>query len=157
MSLRRHTTSALFLSAILLVSGCILFPPPHSDYRQIHQAALACDAPAVEAIIQTNPAAANLPDDSRRTPLHDAASRNCTNVIGVLLHSGGKMEAKDRAGETPLHVAAQEGFVDAARMLVAAGARINARDANGHTPLKRAIDYEQPGMISYLRSIGGTE
>lgn len=154
-STRIHT---LILPALLLATGgCILFPPPHSDYRPIHQAALACDIQSVTAIIQTNSAAVNLPDDSHRTPLHDAASRNCTNVISLLLHTGAKLEAKDEAGETPLHVAAQEGFVDAARMLIQAGAQVNARDKADHTPLKRAIDYEQPAMADYLRSIGGTE
>jgi ankyrin repeat protein len=147
-----------FLSAVLLLtSGCFLFPPPHSDYRPIHQYSLACDAPAVQAILQTNSTAANLPDDSRRAPLHAAASRNCTNVIAVLLHAGAKLEAKDQAGETPLHVAAQEGFIDAARMLIQAGARINALGNDGHTPLKRAIDYEKPAMADFLRSHGGTE
>src|SRR3954466_11588462 len=107
MTARTQVRSALLLSGVVLLSGCILFPPPHSDYRPIHQAALACDAPSIAAILQTNSASANLPDDSRRTPLHDAASRNCTNVIAILLRSGAKLEAKDQAGETPLHVAAQ--------------------------------------------------
>jgi len=134
-----------------------LLPPPHSDYRPIHQAALACDAQSIQAILQTNSLAVNLPDDSGRTPLHDAASRDCTNVIAVLCHSGAKLEAKDQAGETPLHVAAQEGFMEAARTLIQAGALINARDKKGHTPLKRSIDYEKPEMADYLRSVGGTE
>jgi len=148
----------LFLSVvILLTGGCFLLPPPHSDYRPIHQYSLACDAQSVQAILRTNSAAANLPDDSRRAPLHAAASRNCTNVIAVLLHAGAKLEARDQAGETPLHVAAQEGFLDAARMLIQAGARINARDNDGHTSLKRAMDYEKPAMAEFLRSQGGKE
>jgi ankyrin repeat protein len=154
----RARIPAFFLSAVMLLTGgCFLFPPPHSDYRPIHQYSLACDAQMVQAILQTNPAAANLPDDSRRTPLHAAASRNCTNVIAVLLHAASKLEARDRAGETPLHVAAQEGFLDAAGMLLHAGALINARDNDGHTPLKRAIDYEKPAMVEFLRSQGGKE
>jgi cytohesin len=94
---------------------------------------------------------------SRRTPLHDAVSRNCTNLIPVLLHAGAKLEVKDRAGETPLHVAAQEGFIDAARMLIQSGARINARDNAGQTPLKRALDYERPALADFLRTQGGIE
>jgi uncharacterized protein len=148
----------LILSAVFaLASGCFLLPPPHSDYRPIHQYSLACDAETVQAILRTNPAAVNLPDDSHRSPLHDAASRNCTNVIAVLLRSGATLEARDQSGATPLHVAAQEGFTDAAAMLVHAGAAINARDKDGHTPLKRAIDYEKPAMTDLLRSLGGKE
>jgi ankyrin repeat protein len=147
-----------FLSALLLSeAGCFLFPPPHSDYRPIHQYSLSCDAAAVRAILQTNSAAASLLDDSHRSPLHDAASRNCTNVISILLRAGAKLEVKDQAGETPLHVAAQEGFIDAARMLIQAGAHVNARDKDDNTPLKRATDYEKPAMADYLRSVGGTE
>jgi ankyrin repeat protein len=146
-----------FAPLIVLTSGCFLLPPPHSDYRPIHEYSLACDAQTVQTILRTNSAAVNLPDDSRRTPLHAAASRNCTNVIALLLHSGARLEARDQAGETPVHVAAQEGFIDAARMLLEAGARINARDNDGHTPLRRAIDFEKPAMAEFLRNLGGTE
>jgi ankyrin repeat protein len=147
------------VTAIMLVlnGGCFLSPPPPSDYRPIHQYSLACDEQSVAAILKTNSAAVNLPDDSRRTPLHAAASRNCTNVIPLLLHAGAKIEAQDKAGETPLHVAAQEGFIDAARALIQAGAAVNARDNDAHTPLKRAIDYEKPAMVEFLRSQRGTE
>jgi len=142
---------------LLFSNGCFLFPPPSSDYRPIHQYSIACNADAVRAILQTNSAAANLPDDSKRTPLHDAASRNCTNVIPVLLHAGAKLEAKDQAGETPLHVAAQEGRVEAVTMLTQAGAEINAKDNQGYTPLKRAILYERPTVAALLRSMGAKE
>ena len=145
------------LLLLILSSGCFLLPPHHSDYRPIHQYSLACDVSAVQAIIQTNSAAVNLPDDSRRTPLHAAASRNCTNVIAILLSSGAKLEAKDQAGETPLHVAAQEGSKEAAEMLIRAGAQLNAHDDKGYTPLKRALLYEQPSLVTLLRDSGAKE
>lgn len=156
----RYRFRALHLLALMLVvgsSGCVLLAPPHSDYRPIHQYSLACDAPAVQAILQTNSAAVNLPDDSLRTPLHDAASRNCTNVIAVLLQAGARLEAKDQAGETPLHVAAQEGSAEAVTLLVSAGANINSRDQQGNTPLKRALAYEQTAVANLLRSLGARE
>lgn len=145
------------LGLALLAGGCFLLGPPHSDYRPIHQYSLACDERTVAAILQTNAAAVNLPDDSGRTPLHDAASRNCTNVIGVLVRAGANLEAKDQAGETPLHVAAQEGGLEAAKMLVQAGARVNPRDKQGYTPLKRAELYEQAEVVGWLRGVGGQE
>jgi cytohesin len=157
MQHRFRTLQALAFALLLLTAGCFLFPPPHSNYRQIHQYSLGCDAQTVQAILRTNSAAANLPDDSRRTPLHAAASRNCTNVIAVLLQAGAKLEAKDQAGETPLHVAAQEGCADAVTMLVHLGAQINARDKQGYTPLKRAFAYEQPAVVNLLRSLGAKE
>src|SRR5436853_23792 len=92
---RRSRFLGLLLSAVIILSGgCFLAPPPHSDYRDIHRYSLACDTPMVQAILQTNSAAVNLPDDSHRTPLHAAASRNCTNVIPVLLHAGAKLEPR---------------------------------------------------------------
>ncbi len=157
MQQQLRTFSALTFTLLLLTSGCLLFAPPHSDYRPIHQYSLACDAQTIRAILGTNSAAVNLPDDSHRTPLHAAASRNCTNVIAVLLHAGAKIEAKDKTGETPLHVAAQEGFADAVTMLVQAGADINARDHAGNTPLKRAMDYQQRAVADLLRRLGARE
>ena len=155
--LRQLFASTLCLAIAFLAGGCFLFGPPHSDYRPIHQYSLACDERIVQVILQTNSAALNLRDDSRRTPLHDAASRNCTNVIGVLLRAGAKVDAKDQAGETPLHVAAQEGNSEAVTMLVQAGAKVNARDKKGYTPLKRALLYEQTAVAQLLRGLGGEE
>jgi ankyrin repeat protein len=107
---------------------------------------------AVKAILRSDSAAVNLPDDSGRTPLHNAASRNCTSVIAILLSAGARLEAKDQAGETALHVAAQEGFIDAARMLIQAGANINARDNYEYTPRGRAWNYGQLIMEDFLGS-----
>jgi ankyrin repeat protein len=157
MQHRSRTLQTFTLALLLLTAGCFLFPPPHSDYRPIHQYSLGCNAQAVQAILRTNPATVNLPDDSRRTPLHAAASRNCTSVMAVLLSAGAKLEAKDQAGETPLHVAAQEGCADAVTMLVHDGALINARDNQGYTPLKRALAYEKPAVVNLLRSLGAKE
>ena len=157
MQKRFRTSHWLTLALLVLCAGCFLCPPRHSDYRPIHQFSLGCDAQAVKAILATNAAAVNLPDDSHRTPLHEAASRNCTNVIAVLLNANAKLEAKDDAGETPLHVAAQEGSAEAVTMLVRAGAQINARDKQGNTPLKRALAYEQTGVATLLRGLGAQE
>src|SRR5579864_2103939 len=104
MRYQYQVVRAIAVVVLAVSSGCFLLPPPHSDYRPIHQYALGCQAQAVEAVLQTNAAAVNLPDDSLRTPLHDAASRNCTNVMAILINAGAKLEAKDQAGETPLHV-----------------------------------------------------
>ena len=155
--LRPVSLFGLWFALALSTSGCFLFGPGHSDYRPIHQYSLACDERGVQAILATNSSAVNLRDDSSRTPLHDAASRNCTNVIAVLVRAGAKVDAKDQAGETPLHVAAQEGCTEAAAMLAQSGAQLNARDKKGYTPLKRAILYEQTATSQLLRSLGAQE
>jgi ankyrin repeat protein len=145
------------LAVSLVLEGCFLLPPPHSDYRPIHQAAGGCDATTVAAILATNPAALNIPEDGGRGPLHVAAAHCCTNVVGLLMEKGANLELKGKTGETPLHVAAQEGCVDAVAMLVKKGANVNARDNDGHTPLKRAIDYQQSGTAELLRKLGAVE
>jgi cytohesin len=143
------------LATSLALEGCILFPPPHSDYRPLHQAAGGCDVTTVSAILATNMAALNITEDGGRGPLHVAAAHCCTNVMILLIEKGAKLELKGNTGETPLHVAAQEGCGEAVALLVSKGANINARDNKGHTPLKRAIDYEQNSTADLLRKLGG--
>ena len=148
----------MFVCVLLLaVGGCFLKPPPHSDYRPIHQAAAGCDAATVALILSTNPAALNITEDGGRGPLHVASARCCTNVIALLLQDGARLELKGKTGETPLHVAAQEGCIDAVTMLVNKGADINARDNAGRTPLKRAIDYQQGAIADLLRKLGAVD
>ena len=145
------------LAVSIVLEGCFLLPPPHSDYRPIHQAAGGCDVNTVSAILATNMTALNITEDGGRGPLHVAAARCCTNVMVLLIEKGAKLELKGKTGETPLHVAAQEGCVEAVALLVSKGANINARDNEGHTPLKRAIDYEQNSTAELLRKLGGVE
>jgi ankyrin repeat protein len=147
----------LGLVFFIALEGCFILPPPHSDYRPIHQAAAGCDATTVAAILATNLAALNIREDGGRGPLHVAAARCCTNVVGLLMEKGADLELKGKTGETPLHVAAQEGCADAVAMLVSRGAKVNARDKEGHTPLKRAIDFEQSATADLLRKLGAVE
>jgi len=142
---------------VFALEGCFLLPPPHSDYRPIHQAAGGGDVTTVAAILATNPAALNIREDGGRGPLHVAAAHCRTNVVALLIEKRANLELKGKTGETPLHVAAQEGCVDAVTMLVSKGANVNARDKDGHTPLKRAIDYEQSATTNLLRKLGGVE
>lgn len=158
--MKARLTRVLLLVGFVLsltLEGCFLLPPPHSDYRPIHQAAGGCDVNTVSAILATNKDALNIPEDGGRGPLHVAAARCCTNVMTVLIEKGAKLELKGKTGETPLHVAAQEGCVDGVALLVSKGANINARDNEGHTPLKRAIEYEQTATADLLRKLGGVE
>jgi ankyrin repeat protein len=145
------------LATSLALEGCFLLPPPHSDYRPIHQAAGGCDVNTVSAILATNKAALNITEDGGRSPLHVAAAHCCTNVMVLLIEKGAKLELRGKTGETPLHVAAQEGCTEAVALLISKGANINARDNEGRTPLKRAIDYEQNSTADLLRKLGGVE
>src|SRR5690349_1497959 len=94
---------------VIACSGCVLLPPPHSEYRPIHQYAAGCDAMKVAADLATNSADLNLPDDAGLTPLHWASSHCCTNVVALLLDKNAQIDLKAKSGETALHAAAQEG------------------------------------------------
>jgi ankyrin len=163
MSLKVHMKSSFrqagfLLAALLLVcTGCVLFGPPHSEYRPIHQYATDCNTSNVVADLATVSSDLNLEDDGGRTPLHIASGNCCTGVVMVLLQKHAKMDVKGKAGETPLHVAAQEGCSNAVLLLLDHGAKINARDKQSRTPLKRAIEYQQPAIADILRSRGGVE
>jgi len=155
--LRQTSWLGFILALALFTGGCIFFGPPHSKYRPIHERTLACDEQSVSAILQTNAGAINLRDDSGRLPLHLAASRNCTDVIAVLIKAGANLEARSDAGETPLVVAAHESSFEAVKMLVDAGAKINVKDKKGYTPLKWATLANENAIADFLRSHGAKE
>lgn len=85
------------------------------------------------AVLHMSPA-----NDSRVTPLHNAAAVGSVPVIQLLTSAGANVSARDIYGSTPLHNAAEENFADCIRALVKAGADINAESHKGNTPLLRA-------------------
>jgi cytochrome c len=152
--------SRLAILALLLAvgsNGCVLLPAPRSAYRPIHQYATDGDAASVASDLATNPGDLDLPDDARMTPLDLAASHCRTNVVVLLLSKGAAANRKGAGGATALHLAAQEGCLDAVTTLLAKGATINARDDERRTPLKRAEQWHQDTVATFLREHGGTE
>ena len=106
-------------------------------------------------------------DEDGWTDLHYAASLNRPDLVGVLLDSGAKIDARDisdeqqvsnrlgqfltslgsyptvdsiiRIGYEPLHIAAMGNAVDAAKVLLERGADIHAKSEYGDTPLSVAV------------------
>jgi ankyrin repeat protein len=105
---------------------------------QLVEAAFICDFVKVRDLIArgANP---NMPDEDRRTPLHQAVLGSSVGLVGLLVESGADLGAKDSHGFTPLHFAAQEYLPEIARILVGRGADPNAVDEDGNSALHRAI------------------
>ncbi|MFC1843126.1 ankyrin repeat domain-containing protein [Candidatus Dependentiae bacterium] len=62
--------------------------------------------------------------NSKRTPLHIAASKGKLAIVRVLVESGAQLEPKNIDGKTPLHFAAEKGRVKIVEYLVERGAAI---------------------------------
>lgn len=72
---------------------------------------------------------------SGRTPLHEAAERNNTPGMAMLLEFGADLEETDKSGETALHYATGRQDPIAAEWLLDRGANLEARNQYGKTPL----------------------
>ncbi|RDD43947.1 Transient receptor potential cation channel subfamily A member 1 [Trichoplax sp. H2] len=91
-------------------------------------------------------------------PIHFAASRGATEVIGLLLDSANNKRRKyidqinDRDNErrTPLHRAAQGGYKQAVEMCVRNGADITAIQRDGLTALHIAASNGYPDVVEAL-------
>lgn len=81
-----------------------------------------------------------------QTPLAMACKLGHTDVVGVLVRHGAKVDLQDNEGETALHVAARGGFVGCVKLLVKSerGDQLNVETevnkeiqekVNGWTPL----------------------
>ena len=91
------------------------------------------------------------------TALHNAAKRNDTARMAILLEAGADVDARDELGNAPLHLASVRGGKSsgATRLLLDAGADPNAGDSAGHTALHyAALRYENRKNINALLAGG---
>ncbi|KAF6812596.1 ankyrin repeat protein [Colletotrichum musicola] len=72
------------------------------------------------------------------TALHDAASRNQTEVVMTLAQHGSEIDKVDGNGSTALHISAMKGFGGIVKYLLGNGANPDLMDSQGWTPLMLA-------------------
>ncbi|EDV19021.1 uncharacterized protein TRIADDRAFT_34267, partial [Trichoplax adhaerens] len=85
-------------------------------------------------------------------PIHFAASRGATEVIGLLLDSANNKRRKD--GLTALHIAASNGYPDVVEALIQHHAPVDARDFQYRTPLHLAASFGHTAvMIILMQSV----
>ena len=88
------------------------------------------------------------------TPLYDAARKNNTEILYLLLRRGADVNAISH-GETALHKVVQFNNVKFTQILLKEGANPNIRDSiRGNTPLHYAVALRNSTLISLLMSYG---
>ena len=125
------------------------------------QAAGVGDLPTVELLLEQNVTPYTIIDETRRTPLHDAASFGHAEVAQALIQAAIHRDqlnlilgAKDQRHRTPLHDAAFGGHVDVARVLLDHGAVIDAVGPDGLQPLHLAMIKGNETMVKFLLARG---
>lgn len=73
------------------------------------------------------------------------------DIVGLFLHHGAELNAKDTDGCTALHYAAVAGDFPIVQMLVEHGADVNALDNEGNKPETRARTWHRNGIADFLR------
>ncbi|XP_060082411.1 serine/threonine-protein phosphatase 6 regulatory ankyrin repeat subunit C-like [Ylistrum balloti] len=73
-----------------------------------------------------------------RHPIHLAASKGYSNIVGRLIECGVDINSKDSDHRTPLHWAATYGRTDTTQLLLQKGAVVNVTQTDGFTPLHAA-------------------
>jgi len=119
--------------------------PPGKELGQdlietFFRATIAKDMPAVQRMVQQNPAlgVAKLPSNGV-TAVHYAAGVGSLEILEYLLESKAEVNAQDNVGMTPLHVAAQYAKLPIIELLVKNNAQVTLKTCEGDTPLHRLV------------------
>lgn len=81
----------------------------------------------------------NASNESRETPLHNAARHCPTDIISILLKNGAKVNALDMYNHTPLHNAIIRCSIKTVSFLLENGAKTNVLDYLNNAPLYYAM------------------
>ena len=87
-------------------------------------------------------------------PLHNAASRDRTDIVDLLLKKGANVNARDSIGGTACHMAAAGGAIKSAIRLLDAGCDLELMDDNGMTALHLAANSGNLQIIQILLDRG---
>ena len=94
------------------------------------------------------------PDGRGFLPIHVAASKDRSAVIGQLLKAGVSVDVRGNENGTALHVAAAQGCAAAVRALLKAGADFDAIDVHGASPVSYAALHGHPKALKLLLTAG---
>jgi ankyrin repeat protein len=88
-------------------------------------------------------------DETRETPLIEAALADQATVAAALIKAGADLEARNERGFTALHAAAYAGSPTVA-VLLDHGATVDARSMHAITPLHVAAEQNQTAVAELL-------
>ncbi|XP_059907695.1 ankyrin repeat domain-containing protein 66 isoform X2 [Gadus macrocephalus] len=107
---------------------------------ELHQAAAAGDCDLVEELLKNNQCDPNQRDLdwNHKTPLHWAAAKGQTEIVRLLVESGGRSCLRTDNGWTAAHFAAEAGRLGVLRLLHAFHAPVDKQDISGDRPIRLA-------------------
>jgi len=122
---------------------------PARDQEYLN-AALSGDIATLRRVIHAAEVDLNVTDGFGHTALINAAWKDRTDVVKLLLEKGVSLNCRNRDGQTAMDKAAYWGFTEVLQLLVDAGSKIDIRNNNGETPLHRAAMWGHVDAVKLL-------
>lgn len=86
--------------------------------------------------------------------VHEAASRDCPDILAHFLGYLAPVDYVDSQGYTPLMRAASQGSIDCMKLLLAHGANVHFQNSKGSTALHEAADWDKVEAAELLLAHG---
>ena len=142
----------LTLVTLVLLAGCKR-PAPTVD---IWLAAASGNLPVIQQHLAYGTDVNAVEPVGGGTPLMAAALTGQTEIAGLLIAHGARLDTRNHDGATALMVAAFFGYPDTVKLLLDKGADVNIPNNNGDTPLDAVTVEWSPSLAAFYRAIGGS-
>ncbi|CAG5039511.1 unnamed protein product [Parnassius apollo] len=95
----------------------------------------------------SEPSRLDVRDPRGRTPAHQAAARNNTNILHFINNYGGDLGVRDNAGNTPLHVAVENEALDAIEFLLQQHVDTGVLNEKSQAPIHLATELNKVAVL----------
>ncbi|XP_068226863.1 arf-GAP with coiled-coil, ANK repeat and PH domain-containing protein 2 isoform X2 [Palaemon carinicauda] len=93
----------------------------------------------------------NNPDQSGRTPIHQAVESDSVMALEYMLINGARASIQDSEGRTPLHLAALNSNIGQVCLLLKHRVDLNQTDNDGNKAIDLALKSSEPDVVTLLR------